>query len=53
MLNDFENKLFNINNEINTKLFSSAELLNKIFFELKNRWIQHYQVTSGFYNLDS
>jgi hypothetical protein len=46
MLNDFENKLFNINNEIKTqKLFSSAELLNKIFFELKkNRWIQHYQV---------
>jgi replicative DNA helicase len=45
MLNDFENKLFNINNEIKTqKLFSSAELLNKIFFELKEKSIQHYQV---------
>jgi hypothetical protein len=45
MLNDFENKLFNINNEITQKLFSSAELLNKIFFELKEKsLIQHYQV---------
>jgi hypothetical protein len=37
MLNDFENKLFNINNEIKTQKFSSAELLNKIFFELKEK----------------
>ena len=33
ILNDFENKLFNLTNEIKTqKLFSSAELLNTYFF---------------------
>jgi replicative DNA helicase len=32
ILNDFENKLFNLTNEIKPqKLFSSAELLNNIF----------------------
>ena len=56
MLNDFENKLFNINNEIKTqKLFSSAELLNKIFFELKEKSLDPTLsgLASGFYNLDS
>jgi replicative DNA helicase len=55
MLNDFENKLF-INNEIKTqKLFSSAELLNKIFFELKEKSLDPTLsgLASGFYNLDS
>jgi replicative DNA helicase len=56
MLTDFENKLFNINNEIKTqKLFSSAELLNKIFFELKEKSLNPTLsgLASGFYNLDS
>ena len=36
-LNDLENKLFNLTNKIQSqKLVSSAELLNTIFFELKN-----------------
>ena len=39
ILNDLENKLFNlVTNEIKTqKLFSSAELLNNIFLELKEK----------------
>jgi replicative DNA helicase len=56
MLNDFENKLFNITNEIKAqKLFSSAELLNKIFFELKEKSLNPTLsgLASGFYNLDS
>jgi len=56
MLNDFENKLFNLTNEIRSqKLFSSAELLNDIFFELKEKSLNPtlFGLTSGFYNLDS
>ena len=56
ILNDFENKLFNLTNEIKTqKLFSSAELLNNIFFELKKKSLNPSLsgLASGFYDLDS
>ena len=56
ILNDLENKLFNLTNEINTqKLSSSAELVNDIFFELKTKSLNPKLsgVTSGFYDLDS
>jgi replicative DNA helicase len=56
MLNDLENKLFNLTNEIKTeKLSSSAELVNHIFFELKTKSLNPKLsgVTSGFYDLDS
>jgi replicative DNA helicase len=56
ILSDFENKLFNITNEIKTqKLFSSAELLNTIFFELKEKSLDPTLsgIASGFYDLDS
>jgi replicative DNA helicase len=56
ILNNFENKLFYLTNEIKTqKLFSSAELLNDIFFELKNKSLNPTLsgLSSGFYDLDS
>lgn len=56
ILNDFENKVFNITNEIKTqKLFSSAELLNNIFLELKKKSLNPSLsgLASGFYDLDS
>ena len=56
ILNDFENKVFNLTNEIKTqKLFSSAELLNNIFFELKKKSVNNSLsgLASGFYDLDS
>lgn len=56
ILNDFENKVFNITNEIKTqKLFSSAELLNNIFFELKKKSLNNSLsgLASGFHDLDS
>lgn len=56
MLNEFENKLFNLTNEIRTqKLFSSAELLNDIFVELKEKSLNPtlFGLASGFYDLDS
>lgn len=56
ILNDFENKLFNLTNEIKTqKLFNSAELLNNIFFELKKKSLNPSLsgLASGFYDLDS
>ena len=56
MLNDLENKLFNLTNEIKThKVSSSAELVNNIFFELKTKSLNPKLpgVTSGFYDLDS
>ena len=56
MLNDLENKLFNLTNEIKTqKLASSAELVNNIFFELKSKSLNPKLsgLTSGFYDLDS
>jgi len=56
ILNDFENKLFNLTNEIKPqKVFSSAELLNDIFFELKEKALNPSSsgLASGFYDLDS
>ena len=56
ILNDFENKLFNLTNEIKPqKVFSSAELLNDIFFELKEKSLNPTSsgLASGFYDLDS
>lgn len=56
MLNDLENKLFNLTSEIKTqKLSSSAELVNNIFFELKTKSLNPKLsgATSGFYDLDS
>ena len=56
ILNDLENKLFNLTNETKTqKLFSSAELLNHIFYELKEKSLNPklFGLSSGFYDLDS
>jgi|SRR5210317_156281 len=56
ILNNFENKLFNLTNEIKPqKLFNSAELINNIFFELKKKSLNPSLsgVASGFYDLDS
>jgi replicative DNA helicase len=56
ILNDFENKLFNLTNEIKPhKVFSSAELMNDIFFELKEKSLNPTSsgLSSGFYDLDS
>lgn len=56
ILNDLENKLFNLTNEIRTqKLFSSAELLKDIFFELKEKSLNPklFGLASGFHDLDS
>jgi replicative DNA helicase len=56
MLNELETKLFNLTSEMKTqKLSSSAELVNNIFFELKNKSLNPKLsgVTSGFYNLDA
>jgi len=56
ILNDLENKLFNLTNEIKRqKLSSSAELVNNIFFELKTKSLNPKLsgATSGFYDLDS
>jgi replicative DNA helicase len=55
ILNDFENKLFSLTLEKKTqKLFSSAELLNNIFFELKEKSLNPTLpgLSSGFYDLD-
>jgi replicative DNA helicase len=56
ILNNLENKLFNITSEIKPqKLFSSAELLNEIFVELKTKSVDSKLagVSSGFYELDA
>ena len=56
ILNNFENKVFNLTNEIKSqKVFSSAELLNDIFFELKEKSLSPTSsgLASGFYDLDS
>ena len=55
ILTDFENKLFNLVTEIKTqKLFSSAELLNNIFIELKEKSLNPTLagLASGYYDLD-
>lgn len=56
ILTDFENKLFNLTNEIKTqKLFNGAELLQDIFLELKTKSLNPslYGLASGFKDLDS
>jgi len=56
IINDFENKIFDLTNEIKTQnLFSSAELLNKLFLELKEKSLNPtlFGLSSGFYDLDS
>ena len=56
ILNDLENKLFNLTNEIQRrKLSSSAELVNNIFLELKTKSLNPKLsgATSGFSDLDS
>ena len=56
ILNQFENKLFNLTHEIKLqKLFSSAELLNNIFLELKKKSLNpaFSGLASGFHDLDS
>ena len=55
LLNNLENELFTLTNEIKTqKLSSSAELLNSLFYELKEKFLSPALpgLTSGFYNLD-
>jgi replicative DNA helicase len=56
ILNELENKLFNLTNNIKTqKLLSNAELLDSIFFELKTKSLNPTLcgLPSGFYNLDA
>jgi replicative DNA helicase len=56
ILNNLENKLFNLTSEIKSqKLFSSAELLNDIFSELKTKSLDPKLsgLVSGFDDLDS
>lgn len=55
-LNDFENQLFNLTNQIKVQKFStSAELLNNIFIDLKEKSMKPTLpgLSSGFYELDS
>jgi len=56
ILNELENKLFNLTNEVKRqKLSSSAELVKTIFFELKHKSLNPKLsgLTSGFYDLDA
>jgi len=56
ILNEFETNLFSLTNKIKTQnLFSSAEVLNNIFFELKTKSLSPMisGLASGFYDLDS
>lgn len=55
ILNDFESKLFYLGAEIKTqKIFTSAELLNNVFLELKEKSLNPSLggLASGFYDLD-
>jgi replicative DNA helicase len=56
ILIEFENKVFNLTTETKTqKLFSSAELLNEIFIDLKEKFLNSnlLGLKSGFQDLDS
>ena len=56
ILIDFENKVLNLTNDTkNQKLFSSAELLNEIFIDLKDKFLNKniLGLESGFHDLDS
>ena len=55
IFNNLENELFTLNNEIRIqKLSSSAELLNDLFYELKEKFLNPTLpgLKSGFYDLD-
>ena len=55
IFNNLENELFALNNEIKIqKLSSSAELLNDLFYELKDKFLNPTLpgLKSGFYDLD-
>ena len=55
LIQDFENQLFNLVTEIKSqKLFSSAELLNSVFIELKKKSLNPSLVglSSGYHDLD-
>ena len=55
ILDNLENEVFNLTNEIKTqKVFTSAQLLNNIFSELKEKFLSPTLpgIMSGFYNLD-
>ena len=55
LLVDFENKVLNLTNDTKTqKLFSSAELLNDIFIDLKDKFLNQdiLGLKSGFDDLD-
>ena len=55
LLNNLENELFTLTNEIQIeKLSNSAELLNDLFYELKEKFLNPALpgLASGFYNLD-
>jgi replicative DNA helicase len=56
ILNDLENRVFNITSEVKPqKLVTSAELLNNIFSELKTKSLDPKLsgIASGFYDLDA
>lgn len=56
IINDFENELFSLTNQIKTqKLSTSAELLNTLFLDLKEKSMKPTLpgLSSGFYDLDS
>lgn len=56
ILSEFEIKLFNLTNNIKaSKLFTSGEVLNDIFLELKEKSVNPSLsgLSSGFYDLDS
>ena len=56
ILSELENKVFNLTTKnITQKLYSSAELLKTVFFDLKTKFLNPTlsDVPSGFYDLDS
>ena len=56
ILNELENKIFNLTTKTETqKLSNSTELLNTIFFDLKTKFLNPAlsDLSSGFYDLDS
>ena len=55
ILNNLENEIFNFNNEIKTqKMITSAQLLNNVFSELKDKFLNPTLpgISSGFSSLD-
>ena len=55
ILDNLENEILNLNNEIKTrKMLTSAQLLNNVFFELKDKFLNPTLpgISSGFSSLD-